>query len=84
MKKGIALDIWAKRKFLKYENWNAFPSESRYLGKDINVMYKKNDRQYTLPVLLSHGSITIIDLRNVPIKVNDVVYLNEPNGVISK
>ena len=56
-------------------------SESRYLGKNIDIIYKKNDKKYILPVLLSHGSITIIDLNDVPIKVNDTVYLNEPDGV---
>ena len=51
------------------------------LGKNIDIIYKKNDKKYILPVLLSHGSITIIDLNDVPIKVNDTVYLNEPDGV---
>ena len=74
-KKVPALDI-GKENFKNMRIGMLSASESRYLGKDINVIYKKNDRQYILPVLLSHGSITIIDLRNVPIKVNDVIPKN--------
>ena len=82
VKKGTCIGYMSDKKISKNMTVGILSaSESRYLGKDIDVIYKKNDKKYILPVVLSHGSITIVDLNNVSINVNDTVYLNEPDGV---
>lgn len=55
-------------------------SEVRYLGRNTKVTFRKNRRIFKLPILLSHGSITVVDLDNVPVDEGDYVDLNYPDG----
>ena len=55
-------------------------SDVRYLGRETRVSFRGKSKIFDLPVLLSHGSVSVVDLDNTPVEVGDHVDLNYPDG----